>query len=296
MSFPADNFVRLWVRARARPWTTALDMACRLGYAARGFVYLNVGLIALLAALGVAPKARGAVAAFESWADWKIGIVLLWMTGLGLYCFAGWRALQSVFDADQQGRSLGAWTARLGQAVSGVVYAGLAVSVFGLLDGLEDLREVDDQAATRARIHALMVLPYGEALVFAAGAFVLGCGIGNLVQAARRDFRRRLVCAEPIARRAAMVGRLGYAARGVMFLPAGGFMMLAAVHARSAEAKGAGAALDWLKAQPYGGAILGVTALGLMAFGGFAFVEARYRTMDLGAPSGRGLATTSPTQ
>jgi hypothetical protein len=93
-----------------------------------------------------------------------------------------------------------------------------------------------------------------------------------------------------------MVGRLGYAARGVMFLPAGGFMMLAAVHARSAEAKGAGAALDWLKAHPYGAAILGVTALGLMAFGGFAFVEARYRSLDLGAPSEDALPSTSPIQ
>jgi hypothetical protein len=271
-------------------------MACRLGYAARGFVYLNVGLIALLAALGLAPKARGAINVFESWANWKIGIVLLWMTGLGLYCFAGWRALQSIFDADRQGRSLGAWAARLGQAVSGVVYAGLAVSVFGLLDGLEDLREVDDQVATRVKIHALMVLPYGKAVVFAAGAFILGCGIGNIVQAARRDFCRRLACEEPIARRAAMVGRLGYAARGVVFLPAGAFMLLAAVHARSAEVKGTGAALDWLKAQPHGNLILAVTAVGLMAFGCFAFVEARYRTLDLGAPLDPSQPSTSSSQ
>ena len=65
------------------------------------------------------------------------------------------------------------------------------------------------------------------------------------------------------------------------FLPAGAFLVLAGLHARSAEAKGTGAALDWLEGLPFGGLLLGLTAVGLIAFGLFAFVEARFRTLNV---------------
>ena len=266
-------------RARHRPWASVIELVCRAGYAARGFVYVSIGLMALLAALEIAPKARGATGALQAWSEWPLGVTLLWLTGLGLYGFAGWRALQSIFDADRQGRSAKALASRLGQAISGVVYGGLAVSVFGLLDALEDLGEVDDQAKTRAAIGDALAMPGGELLVIGAGVFVVGVGVGSIVQAFRRDFSKGLGCSRDFARRAALLGRVGYGARGVAFLPAGVFMILAGLHARSGEAKGTGAALDWLEGLPFGGLLMGLTALGLIAFGLFAFVEARFRTL-----------------
>ncbi|WP_336978540.1 DUF1206 domain-containing protein [Brevundimonas nasdae] len=55
------------------------------------------------------------------------------------------------------------------------------------------------------------------------------------------------------------------------------FVVLAGLHARSGEVTTTAAALDALEAQPGGSWILGLTAAGLMAFGAFAFVEARWR-------------------
>lgn len=272
---------------RARIWRAVVEAACRVGFAARGVTYLNVGLMALLAALRLAPRASGPVGAFEAWARWPAGLAMLWLTALGLCAFAGWRVLQAVFDADRQGSGWPALAARAGQAVSGVVYGGLAISVFDILDALRDLKKIDEQAATRATIHSLLTMPQGGLLVVAAGLFVLGCGAGNIVQAVARDFCHRLACSEPFGRQAALLGRIGYAARGVVFLPAGSFLVLAGLHAHSAEAKGTGAALDWLAAQPFGGAILGATALGLLAFGAFAFVEARFRTLGVLSQGGQ---------
>lgn len=266
---------------RGGSWRLAVEIACRVGFAARGITYLNIGLIALLAALRLAPRASGPVAAFEAWAQWPLGIALLWLTGLGLCAFAGWRALQAVFDVDRQGASLRALAARVGQAVSGLVYGGLALSVLKLIDALADVKAMDDQAATRLQIHTLLTMHRGALMVIAGGLFLLACGAGNIVQAVARDFCHRLACSEPFGRTAALLGRIGYAARGVVFLPAGSFMVLAGLHARSAEAKGTGAALDWLAAQPFGRPILAVTALGLMAFGAFALVEARFRTLGV---------------
>jgi H+/Cl- antiporter ClcA len=76
------------------------------------------------------------------------------------------------------------------------------------------------------------------------------------------------------------MGRLGFAARGIVFLVIGGFLVAAAIHSRASQARGLGGALDALAAQPFGWILLAVTAAGLFAFGAFSMVEARYRHID----------------
>jgi hypothetical protein len=272
-------------RPRLPTWPAVIEAACRFGHVARGFVYVSVGALALLTALHLAPKSRGVMAALEAWSAWPLGMVLLGLIGLGLYGFAGWRVMQSIFDADQQGTGAKAVTARLGQAISGAIYGGLAYSVFSLIDALGDLRHVDDEAKTRAAIASLLALPAGDLLVIAAGLFVAGCGVGNIVQALTRDFCQHLDCSHGMARTAALLGKVGYLARGIVFIPVGGFLALAGLHARSSEAKGTAAALDWLAARPFGDLLLAFTALGLIAFGAYGFVEARFRVMPGLSPS-----------
>ena len=261
------------------PWPALAELACRAGYLARGFIYLSIGGMAVLAALDLTPRAQGSRGALEAWAHWPFGVVLLWLTGLGLYAFAGWRLLQSVFDADRQGTSLRAIGSRIGQAISGVVYGALAVSVFGLIDALEDLTEADDQAKTRQAVAAILALPGGELLIAAAGLFILGAGVGNIVQVFGRDFCKPLACDETVRTWAPWVGRAGYLGRGLAFLPIGALMLAAGIKARSEQASGMGGALQLLEGQPFGDALLTLVALGLVAFGLFAFIEARYRRM-----------------
>ena len=268
-------------RGRSHPWATLVEFACRAGYAARGAVYASIGVIALLAAFDLKPRSQGAVGALQAWGEWPLGMLLLWFLGLGLYAFAGWRLLQSVFDADRQGTKPMALASRAGQAISGLVYGALGVSVFGLIDTMEDLGEADDREKTSASVEQMLVMPGGEWLVVLVGAFIVACGIGNVVQAIRRDFCEGLTCDDGLSRKLANLGRAGYGARGLVFLTAGSFVMLAGVRARSGEAKGTGAALEWLEALPMGGLLLALTAAGLIAFGLFAFVEARFRRMNV---------------
>ena len=264
-----------------RPLAAIVELVCRAGYLARGFVYVSIGFIALLAALDRTPKAQGAMGALEAWASWPLGFALLWLTGAGLYGFAAWRALQALLDADRQGTGWKGLASRAGQAVSGVVYASLAVSVFGLVDALEDLREVDDRAETRQGLETALAMPGGELIVIVVGLFVLGVGIGNIWQAGTDDFCKHMSCDQGVQRPVALLGRFGYLARGVAFLPAGGFLVLAGWNARASDAQGLGAALDILERQPFGEWLLALTAMGLMAFGLFAFAEARYRRMRM---------------
>lgn len=277
--------VRAWLRVA--PWSALAELACRAGYLARGFIYLSIGIMAVAAALELTPKAQGSRGVLEAWAHWPFGVVLLWLAGLGLYAFAGWRLLQSVFDADRQGDSLRAIGSRVGQAISGVVYGALGISVFGLIDTLEDLTETDDQAQTRQAVAAVLSLPGGELLIAAAGLFILGAGLGNIIQVFGRDFCKPLACDAVIGRWASWVGRAGYLGRGIAFLPVGGLMLMAGLKARSQEATGMGGALQMMEGQPYGDALMTTVALGLIAFGVFAFIEARYRRIAVDDVLGR---------
>ncbi|HEY8573394.1 DUF1206 domain-containing protein [Phenylobacterium sp.] len=270
---------RLRRRFARWPWATLAEMAARAGYAARGAVYVSLGGVALMAAVGLWPKAEGAVGALYAWGRWPAGIALLWLIGLGLYAFAGWRALQAIFDADRQGKSPKALASRAGQAISGFVYGALAVSVFGLLDAIEDLHEADDQAATIAAVQQALELPAGGLLVTAVGLFVLVAGLGSMIRAVFDHFGRHVSNHEEGARWAGLVARAGYFGRGVALLPAGAYTASAGWHARASDARGLGGALQELNDQPYGSVILALLALGLMAFGAYAFLEAWSRSI-----------------
>ncbi|WP_082554646.1 DUF1206 domain-containing protein [Caulobacter sp. Root1455] len=255
----------------------AIELASRLGYAARGLVYLGLGSIVLLAALDLTPRAKGAKGMLRAWAEWPLGWALIGGIGVGLAGFAAWRFLQAVFDADRHGRSPKAWAVRIGQAVSGLIYGGLALSAFELLDELEDVREVDEEQTVHHTAGAVLDLPYGDTLLIAAGLAVVAFGIGNVIQGLVQDFSKRLDCDDRICRRVVPLAKVGYGARGLASLPLGVFLVLAGLQARAAEARGWGGALQAVERQPFGSWALGLVATGLIAFGLFGLVEARYR-------------------
>jgi hypothetical protein len=270
---------RLRRRFGRAPWAAAIEAAARIGYVARGAVYVSVGVIALMTALRLAPRAEGAVGALEAWGEWPAGLGLLWIVGLGLYAFAGWRAIQAFADTERCGARVQGLFVRAGQAISGLTYGALAVSIFGLIDALEDLHEPDDRAATRAAVEAALQMPFGNLIVLGVGLFILCAGLGNAARAVVDHFGRELDCERPVRAWAGTVARIGYAARGAALVPAGGLMLKAGLHARASEAQGLGGALDALARAPFGHAILGLTGAGLVAFGAFAAVEAALRPM-----------------
>jgi hypothetical protein len=274
---PGRLLERLRRRFAASPWGATAEMAARLGYVARGIVYLSIGLIALLAVMHLAPHTRGAIGALEAWAHWRLGVALLWFTGIGLWGFAGWRALQSLFDADHQGTSLKGIGSRAGQAVSGLIYGGLAASIFDLIDALHDIRHQGEQARTREQVAAVMSWPMGSTLVIALGLFIIACGLGNAIRAFVDNFGSTLRCDPKTQVWASRLARVGYFGRGVAMLPVGFFMLSAGWHARASEAMGVGGALWAVHSQVLGDAMLTLLAIGLMAFGAFAFVEAWHR-------------------
>ncbi len=263
-------------RAAAReagPWVERL---ARLGYAAKGIVYLIIGGIAARAAFGPGERVEGSQGALRTILEQPFGKFLLGLMALGLAGYALWRFVQAGLDPEHKGNDAGGAAKRAGYAISGVIHAGLAIAALRMATGGGGGGgdRTDDWTAT------LMRQPMGRWLVAAVGLGIMGYGAYALYRAYAVKLSKRLDLSRmsPAAREwAVRSGRAGIAARGVVFLVMGYFLLQAALHSNPGEARGVDGALQALQQQSYGPWILGLVALGLIGYGIYQLVEARYR-------------------
>lgn len=256
------------------PWTERL---ARIGYAAKGVVYIVVGVLATLTASGFGGEAQGTRGAMRSIARQPFGTVMLSIVAFGLVAYVIWRWVQAVTDADDKGTKAKGIALRLGYAGSGFIYAGLALSAARIVFGA---RDDGRPSAAESWTATLMSFPYGNWLVTLAALGVMGYGVYQCYKGYAAKFRKRLKTGEMSERGALWAtrsGRFGFIARGIVFLIVGGFLIQAAWYDDSSKAKGLDGALQNLIRQPFGPWLLGGVALGLVAYGLYMLVEARYR-------------------
>ncbi|MDY6924529.1 MAG: DUF1206 domain-containing protein [Pseudomonadota bacterium] len=262
---------------RVPPLRTLLELAARVGYGARGFVYLSVGLLVLFAMLNMIGDAVGVRGALEWLSLRPLGRVWMLLVGLGLAAFVTWRMLQAVFDADHEGTSRDGLMTRLSQLFSGLSYAGLSFAAFTLFAGPPANDPSEGVAQSQERAAMLLDLPFGRWLLIAAGLAIFGIGVANVVKAWREDFSEFLHCSAKMCRRVTPLARIGHVARGLAYLPLAGLVVLAGWRVRTAEVTSFGEALERVEQHTAGNWVLGFIALGFVAFGAFSFVEARFR-------------------
>ncbi len=253
------------------------EWAARIGYGARGFVYLSVGVLVLLASFDVIGSAVGTKGALAWLAQRPLGRLWALLVGLGLSAFVMWRILQSVFDADHEGVSWNGLGTRMSQLFSGFSYAALAVAAFSLLAGAPEDPASDGVMKSREHAATVLALPFGQWLLIGGGLAIFGIGVSNIVKAWREDFTEYLACSERLCRRVAPLARAGHVARGLAYLPLASLVVLAGLDDRASEVTSFGKALEAVERQPAGSWILMLTALGFIAFGAFSFIEARFR-------------------
>jgi hypothetical protein len=260
---------------RASPWLTR---GARLGYAAKGIVYVTLGLVALQAAMG-SGQTQDQRGALRTLAEQPAGKLLLGIVAVGLLAYAVWRVIGAVADSEGKGNEPKGLAARGGQAFRGVLYSGLGIEAWRLLRGTAGSASGNRTAHWTARA---MELPAGRALVVAVGLGVIGYGLYQLWRAWKADVRKHLDLSEVSPETQEWIvrlGRLGYAARGVVFTIIGSFLVRAAMAYDPGQASGLGGALESLQGGTWGPWLLGVVALGLVAYGLFQIVQARYRVV-----------------
>jgi hypothetical protein len=269
-----------------RGWYAVL---ARSGLVAKGASYGLVGVLAVKLAFGVGGKATSRQGALQTLAHHTFGKFVLVLLALGLAGYAVWRFVEAVVERDDDGDDKGKlkmWGKRAGYVGRGLIYAGLTVSAVKILLGSGGSESQDQKAHHTAA--TVFGWPGGRWLVGAAGIVVIGVGLWNLYRGISQKFadKWRTGGMSHLQRTwGVRAGVLGHVARGVVFGLIGVFVTKAAVDYDPKDAIGLDGALRKLAEASYGPYLLGVTAAGLVCYGLYCLVDARYRDVSAGSRS-----------
>lgn len=243
----------------------------RLGFAARGLVYLLIGYIALTAERGD-PGPEGALGWLQ---DIPLGAPLLYLTALGLLGYALFRLGSLLFDIENHGSDGKGIAQRIGHAASGVAHLALAWTAIQLARGATDQPSSGSEEAAAT----VMSFPFGSLLLGLAGMGFVAAAAMQAKSAVSSDFMKRMAADAPAF--VNPLGRAGHAARAVIFLIIGWSLVQSAWLESTARVKTLGEAVGSLAGQ---GVLFTLVAVGLMLFGVFSLLLARYRIVpDLDA-------------
>jgi hypothetical protein len=260
-------------RAARNPWTERLG---RLGFAAKGVLYVIVAVLAIQVAAGEGGNPEDQKGALQAVADEPFGMVLLVLLALGLTGYALWRLVEAVVGPrDKDGA--GAYAERAASVGRTIIYGSLSAFAWAIVAGSEGAGSGGSEQKQTATV---LGWPGGVALVIIVGIVVIGIAAYQGYRAATQGFLDDLRLGEMSAREktaATYLGVAGHAARGVVFALMGVFLVKAALEYEPQEAVGLDGALKEVAAQPYGAFLLGLVAAGLLLFGFYCLVEARYR-------------------
>jgi hypothetical protein len=237
----------------------------RFGYAGRGFVYLLLGWLAL------GTRARvdaGNQAVFDMLQNLPLGRIILLALFVGLAGYVAFKALCLVCDIEHHGCDASGWRHRLAN-LGGIM--GYSVVAFSALRFALGLKHDAGQSQTRETVHTALDWSMGKVAIGIVGIGFVIAAVAQVRQAVTGHFMHRVSARAPGW--VEWLGRIGFAARAVVFAIVGWSLMRAAWWHHSSEAKGLGEALTSLRGS---GALYTVVVVGLMTFGAFSLIVARY--------------------
>ena len=260
-------------KARRASHTPAAHGLARAGLVARGIIYILIGWVAILVALGHRSHGADQQGALQLLAGKPYGSVSLWLLGIGFAAYALWRLSEAAFGVAGEGNRVGP---RLRSLARAVIYAGLAYLTFGVISGTQGSQSGQQQDVTAK----VMQHPGGRWLVGIAGLIIVIIGLVLAMEGIRRKFMKYLRTSQmsPRTRRVVrLLGVVGTVARGAVVALVGIGVTDAAVSHNPASSGGIDKALLTLRNQPAGPILLLLVALGLVIFGLYGLCEARWR-------------------
>jgi hypothetical protein len=262
--------------ARRAQRSAPVQLLGRLGLSAYGVVHLVIAYLAIRLAVTGGDQEAGKSGALRTLAQQPGGRIVLWAIAIGLAVLALWQLAEAVWGYPGIRSVRRRAVKRVANAGEAVAFVALAVSAGKLAYGGSS----DTSHTQKAVTERVLALPYGQVLVGAVGVAV--CVIAGFV--VHRGWSRRftedldLAAASPTAARTAIrLGQIGYSALGVAYAVVGALVVVVAIRHDPSRPVGLDAALQTLAGQPYGTFLLCLVAAGLVAFGAYCLLDARYR-------------------
>ncbi|QZH74777.1 MAG: DUF1206 domain-containing protein [Erythrobacter sp.] len=251
----------------------------RLGYFSRAVLYSVLGLIALTSAERIAEGTNGIFQAIEGY---PAGTAILWLMVVGLTAYALFRFTSTAFDIENNGSDTKGWATRVGHAGSGIGHLALAWSAYQFASTAGNGGGSGGDGAQEAAAGVLSV-NFGGVVLGLLGVAFLATALFQFKKGISGSFMHRISGAAPDATR--WLGGAGYCARGVVYGVIGWSLFKAGfMSGGSQQVKTLGDAVASLAGE---GIVFTLTAIGLLLFGLFSLVLARYRIIPDMSPNGK---------
>lgn len=269
LSNKAQNQVERWIEHYAR-----------VGYGAKGIIYGTVGILALMEAFDLSRgETVGSEGVLRRLSEQPFGQMLLIVLTVSLMGYVVWRFIQAALDPEHSGCDASDVLRRFSYACSGFAYAGVGFSAVNILmpSSGSDGKTAQEQALT------IMQQPFGRWLVGVGGAIVLGVGGYYFYRAAKAEFRKRFKrhhMSDTAKVWATIAGRVGIAARGVVYAVIGCYGLRAAWEFDPSMIKTTEDALAVFDENPTDEWILATLGIGFIAYGIHMGFQAAYRSID----------------
>ena len=256
------------------PW---IEVLARIGFMAKGVLYLTISTLAVRAALGLGGKAnpdsRHAMRTLQSapFGGWLLAVL-----AVGLVGYAAWRIVEAIADPEQRGHGAKALAVRVSHFCSGVIHLGLAYAAVVIA---MHLRGHDGKSGKQIEeaVGKALSTPGGVYVVWCAAAGVAVYGLYQLWVAYRAKLPRDLHFA-PKHTILVHISRIGIAARAIVFVMAAWLVARAAHDGDPREAGGVADSLQALSTSIGRWPFVAV-ALGLGAYGIYELINAKYRRL-----------------
>ena len=258
--------------------SAAMKWLARAGFVARGIMYAVIGWIALQIAFRHSGQQADKNGALHTLDSTPVGTFALWVLVIGFFGMALWRLSEASYGAaGPDGRKT---KTRLGALARTVLYAVTGYGVLRYAIGAGGPQSSNQQSVDLTA--TLLHHPGGRVLVVIIGLALIGAGLVTGYQYWTEKFLKNLQTGQmSITTRRIMAwpGRVGGVARGIIFITAGIFLVVASAEAKPQEAKGIDSSLRALAATPIGPWLLVLVATGLIMFGVYSCCEARWRNV-----------------
>ena len=246
-----------------------------IGFISKGFIYLVIGLLTLLAALNMGGESSGTNQALKFLKRQPFGQVLLLVLGTGLLCYSFWMFVRCFKDPENIGNDKKGKLMRFGIFITGLVYTFLAFLCFYHLftyspEGSSGSRYIDLLGPS---LISILFIGIGAILVIQAIILIVGVIKGGLLDQFNLEGRK----GSHIMR---LVGKFGFISRAFIVGIIAYFFLRAGLYTGSHEIKGVQDAFSFLDQSDFGTVLMVFTSVGFISYGLFFIFLSRYRTFE----------------